>query len=198
MVIDSLRAPPVLSLSMRSLRLVRAAALLAFAALAPLAVAACSTYRDDLARSQHAFEENQHERALAILRMLEPDTSHLDTTEQAHYAYLRGMTDFRIGYKADARHWLAVAKAMDEKTPGIIPADWRTRLDQSLTELDSQVWTAGMESLAIAPASDRKHKGEAKHPSSKKREVVDKPAEEEEEEAPKPAPKKKPSADEDD
>ena len=44
------------------------------------------------------------------------------------------MTDFRIGYKADARHWLAVAKAMDEKTPGIIPADWRTRLEQSITE----------------------------------------------------------------
>ena len=73
------------------------------------------------------------------------------TDEQAHYAYLRGMTDFRIGYKADARHWLAVAKAMDKRPPGIIPEEWRTRLDQSLAELDTQVWTAGMESLDGGP-----------------------------------------------
>src|SRR5580698_1336395 len=119
---------------MRSLLLVPAAVL-------AVALSACTTYKDDLARSQRAFEDNQHERALAILRMLEPDTHHLQPSERARYAYLRGMTDFRVGYKADARHWLAVAKAMDEKTPGSIPADWRTRLDQSLAELDSSVWT---------------------------------------------------------
>ncbi|MGO8998071.1 MAG: hypothetical protein ACLQVI_32530 [Polyangiaceae bacterium] len=174
---------------MRSLSFVAVVAL-------ALGVPACSTYSDDLARSQHAFEENQHETALAIQRMLELDTSHLDSTEQARYAYLRGMTDFRIGYKADARHWLAVAKAMDEKTPGIIPADWRTRLDQSLSELDSQVWTAGMESLASTP--DKKRSGGAsKHPA-KKQEVAAPPSdEEEEEESPKPAPKKKKPVDDD-
>jgi len=81
-VIDSSRASPVLSLAMRPLRLARS---LVVAALAPLAfaVAGCSTYRDELARSQHAFDENQHETALAILRMLELDTSHLDPDEQA-------------------------------------------------------------------------------------------------------------------
>jgi hypothetical protein len=163
-----------------------------------LAASACSTYSDDLARSQHAFEENQHETALAIQRMLELDTSHLDTTEQAHYAYLRGMTDFRIGYKADARHWLAVAKAMDEKTPGIIPPDWRTRLDQSLAELDAQVWTAGMESLSSTPASDKKHPGLHKRPVKKQEVVEPKPAsDDEEEETPPPAPKKKKPVDED-
>jgi hypothetical protein len=181
---------------MRSLRL---AALSSPLVLLLGALPACSTYQDDLARSQHAFEENQHETALAVLRMLEPDTSHLDGSEQARYAYLRGMTDFRIGYKADARHWLAVAKAMDEKTPGIIPADWRTRLDQSLAELDSQVWTAGMESLSATPSYEKKHPGAHKRPA-KSPDAVDHPAaeeEEEEEEAPKPAPKKKPSADDD-
>ena len=35
-----------------------------------LSIAGCSTYQDDLARSQRAFEENQHETALAILRLL--------------------------------------------------------------------------------------------------------------------------------
>jgi hypothetical protein len=163
-----------------------------------LAASACSTYSDDLARSQHAFEENQHETALAIQRMLELDTSHLDTTEQAHYAYLRGMTDFRIGYKADARHYLAVAKAMDEKTPGIIPPDWRTRLDQSLAELDAQVWTAGMESLSSTPASDKRHPGIHKRPVKTHEVAPPKPAsEDEEEETPQPAPKKKKPVDED-
>jgi len=180
---------------MRPLRLARS---LVVAVLAPLvfAVAGCSTYRDELARSQHAFDENQHETALAILRMLELDTSHLDADEQARYAYLRGMTDFRIGYKADARHWLAVAKAMDEKRPGLLSEEWRTRLDQSLAELDAQVWTTGMESLTVAPASERKRAVKHKPP---KKEVVAQPEEEEEEAPPKPAPKKKPAAaDEDD
>ena len=39
-----------------------------------LALGGCSTYRDELARGQHAFEQNQHERALAVLRGLENDT----------------------------------------------------------------------------------------------------------------------------
>jgi hypothetical protein len=167
-----------------------------------LPAAACSTYRDDLARSQHAFEENQHETALAILRMLELDTVHLETNEQARYAYLRGMTDFRIGYKADARHWLAVAKAMDEKTPGLLPAEWRTRVDQSLAELDSQVWTAGMESLSVAQINAKTHggtvKGTLKHAPARKPEPAAEPTDEQEEEAPKPPPKKKkPAVDED-
>ena len=32
------------------------------------ALAGCTTYRDDLARGQHAFEESSYERALAVFR----------------------------------------------------------------------------------------------------------------------------------
>jgi hypothetical protein len=156
---------------------------------------ACTTYRDDLARSEHALEENRHEEALAILRLLEPDTSELSRTEQAHYAYVRGMTDFRIGYKADARHWLAIAKAMDEKTPGTIPSDWRTRVDTSLAELDSEVWTGGMESLSYANA--KPHGARTVHRAPKHEAPEDTATDEEEEQKPKAAPKKKVDADED-
>ncbi len=156
------------------------------------AVPACSTYRDDLVRSQHAFEENRHEEALAILRLLEPDTSQLNAAEQARYAYIRGMTDFRIGYKADARHWLAVARAIDEKTPGIVPADWRTRLDTSLAELDSQVWTGGMESLSNANVKARPSRGVRHAPKS---ETPDEATTDEEQEQPKAPPKKKKTVD---
>jgi hypothetical protein len=162
------------------------------------ALPACTTYRDDLARSEHALEENRHEEALAILRILESDTDQLSRTDQARYAYVRGMTDYRIGYKADARHWLAVAKAMDEKTPSTIPADWRTRLDASLAELDSEVWTNGMESLSNANARPRGTR--TVHHAPKREAPEDTAADatgEEQEQKPKTPPKKKVDVDED-
>ncbi len=122
--------------------------LLGLAAL--LALSACSTYRDELARSQRAFEQNEHERALAMLRGLEADTSHLSVGERARYAYLRGMTDYRVGYKADAHHWLAIARALDVASPGSLPSDWRPRLDEAMGDLTSQVATGGFESLGTA------------------------------------------------
>ena len=153
-----------------------------------LALLGCSTYRDDLARGQHAFEQNQHERALAIFRALEPDTSHLTATERASYAYLRGMTDYRIGYKADARHWLAVAKAQDEKSPGVLTSDWKTRLDEALLELNNQVYAGGIESLSAArPRADLPQRPKAKPASSE---------DEEEEEQAKPKKKKPVNEDE--
>ena len=80
---------------------------------ARLGVSACATYQDDLARGQSAFEASEHERALAIFRAARAGHRAPLDAERAHYAYLRGMTDYRIGYKADARHWLAVAKALE-------------------------------------------------------------------------------------
>src|SRR4051794_11701783 len=83
-------------------------------------LAACTTYRDQLVRSQQAYEQNQHERTLALLQALEPSMFQLQTPEQAQYAYLRGMTDYRIGYRADARHWLSIAKAYEDSSPGML------------------------------------------------------------------------------
>jgi hypothetical protein len=102
-------------------------------------LASCATYHEQLARAQTAYENNQHERTLALLRDLEPDVTRLPPSEQAHYAYLRGMTDYRIGYKHDARHWLAIAKAFDEQSAGILPADWKHRTSETLAELDGVV-----------------------------------------------------------
>jgi hypothetical protein len=117
------------------------------AALLLVLLASCTTYRDQLARSQHAFERNEHEQALALLRDLERDISSLSQPEQAQYAYLRGMTDFRIGYKADARHWLALAKAYDENSPGVLPTDWKARMNEALGELNVVVTDDGYGAL---------------------------------------------------
>jgi hypothetical protein len=115
-----------------------------------LAVASCTTYRDQLSRGQRAFELNEHDRTLAILRDLEPDVKRLTLPEQAQYAYLRGMTDYRIGYKADARHWLAIAKAHEDHSPGLLPADWKARTNEALEELNGVVYSAGASALTTA------------------------------------------------
>src|SRR6185312_13206684 len=135
---------------MRPLRpsLLAAALLLAI----PAAVA-CNTYADALARGQRAFEANEHDRALAILRGLEPDVSRLSLYDRAHYEYLRGMTDYRIGYKAEARHWLALAVATDKTTPGALPENWARRAADSLKDLNDSVYKNGITSLTNTPSA---------------------------------------------
>jgi len=113
---------------------------------------ACTTYRDQLVRSQQAFEQNQHERTLTLLRALEPNTTRLSTPEQAQYAYLRGMTDYRIGYRADARHWLSLAKTYDDASGGGgqagLPTDWKARMTDALGEMNGVVYSEGLEALS--------------------------------------------------
>ena len=120
---------------------------IALSSLSLIALGSCATYRDELVRAQSAFENNQHERTIALLRDLEPDVTHLSQGEQAQYAYLRGMTDYRMGYKTDARHWLAIARAFDEQSPGILPADWKQRTGDTLAELDGVVQGQGYAAL---------------------------------------------------
>ena len=100
----------------------------------------CATYREDLNRGQRLYEENQYERALAIWRVLEPDTDSLSLNDQARYAYMRGMTDYRLGFRADARHWLAVAKATEQEHPGGLNPEWKQRLEESLNDLNQDVY----------------------------------------------------------
>ena len=118
------------------------------------ALVSCATYEDDLMRGQRAFEQSEHERALAIFRALERDTGRLSVVGRARYAYLRGMTDYRIGYKGEARHWLAVGAAIERQTPGSLPPEWEKRLGESLQELNEEVYSGGIASLSTsAPAS---------------------------------------------
>jgi hypothetical protein len=129
------------------------APLLTFAVIG-VGVAGCATYQDDLQRSQNAFEQNQHERALAILRALEPDSQRLSVSDRARYAYLRGMTDYRIGYRSEARHWLSVAHAIDEASPGSIPPDWSKRSSEALRELNEDVYGGGVQVLTNKKGGD--------------------------------------------
>jgi hypothetical protein len=114
---------------------------------------ACTTYRDQLVRSQHSFERNEYEQTLGALRELEPDVRRLSPPEQAQYAYLRGMTDYRIGHRVDARHWLAIARTYDEASPGTLPADWKARMTDALEEMNGIVYGEGLGALAKSKSS---------------------------------------------
>ena len=105
-----------------------------------LTLGACSTYRDQLNRGQRMYDENEYEHALALWRNLEPDMDSLSFNDQSRYAYLRGMTDYRLGFRADARHWLAIAKAVEQDHPGGLAADWKSRTEEALTDLNKEVY----------------------------------------------------------
>ncbi len=114
----------------------------------------CATYRDQLARSQESFERNDHDHTLALLRDLEGDFLRLDRVGRAQYAYLRGMTDYRIGHRADARHWLALGASYEEASPGALPAAWKAETRKALEELNGVVYSEGFASLAAKRAAD--------------------------------------------
>jgi hypothetical protein len=104
-------------------------------ALAPLLVA-CGAYSAELQRGQRYYERNEYESALAVWRSLATNSAALGVYEQTQYAYLRGMTDYRLGFRAEARHWLARAQASEHLHPGGLPSAWNERLSQTLMDLE--------------------------------------------------------------
>jgi hypothetical protein len=133
--------------------------ILALAApLALLATASCATYRQDLERARAHYEKTEYEPALALFRVLEPDIDSFSPAEYAQYSYSRGMTDYRISlvvasgnaavdpkqsYRNHARHWLAVARAVEKQTPGGLTPDEQTRLEETLKDLNRDVYGGG-------------------------------------------------------
>lgn len=112
-----------------------------------LLLAGCTTYKDQLARSQHALEARDAERSLALLQDL--DAAHLSSpAEQATYAYLRGAADLELGHRQDAYHWLSLARAHDEASPGALPGEWKAKTTAALAELSAVVFSQGYAALA--------------------------------------------------
>jgi hypothetical protein len=105
-----------------------------------LLLAACSANHDALVRGQRYYEDNQYERALAVWRDLARHETSLTASERARYAYLRGMTDYRLGFRDEARHWLAMAKTAERRHPRSMEPEWLLRLDAALGDLDREVF----------------------------------------------------------
>lgn len=136
------------------------------------AASGCATYRQDLDRARAHYDHNEYEAALALFRVLEPDVDSFSTAEHAQYAYARGMTGYRLSalanagtavadpkqaFRSNARHWLAVARAIDKETPGGLTPEEKQRLDETLADLNKDVYGGGDDlKAADAKPSDGK------------------------------------------
>jgi hypothetical protein len=105
-----------------------------------LVLVACTTYRDNLSRGERLYQENKFQDSLALCRLMERDVDALSRTEQVRYAYLRGMTDYQLGFRSDARHWLAVAWAIHEQEVGGLDASQQVTTKTTLDELNREVY----------------------------------------------------------
>lgn len=108
-----------------------------FAFSSSVVLAACATPHETLRIAEASFTRNDYARTLAILRTVDP--SRLDPPGQATYAYLRGMTDYRLGLAEDARHWLALALALQDRgvthASAHLSSDWEARTRDALERL---------------------------------------------------------------
>ena len=128
---------------------------------AAMSFVGCATYKEDLSRGQRLYEENRWVQALAIWRTLEADVDSLDYNNQARYAYLRGMTDYRLKFRPDARHWLAIAKATEQEHPGGLSEEWKRRLEGALEDLNRDVYGGAEIASEDDPATETSSDGSA-------------------------------------
>jgi len=124
----------------------------------------CTTYVSDLDRAQQHFQTNQHERALALFRVLEPDMDSFDHADRARYAYLRGMNNYRLSghnddassddsasptemdkaFRAHARYWIGLARALEQQKPGSLRPEWKAKANSALRDLNQDVFGVGV------------------------------------------------------
>ena len=121
---------------------------------ASVSLASCVTYAEELNRGQRHFQGNEYEQALAIWRVLERDIDSLPPGDRARYAYFRGMTDYRMSLRDDARHWLAMARAYDQAVPGGIEDAWRERMKEALKDLEGDLRGEGPVARAADAGTD--------------------------------------------
>ena len=113
----------------------------------------CATYTDELNRGQAHYQANDYERALAVFRMLETDVDSFGPPDRARYAYLHGMTAYRISQRPEARHWLALARYAENKHPGALDPSWKARLDEAMADLDREAFGGAPEGAPVAPSA---------------------------------------------
>jgi hypothetical protein len=95
----------------------------------------CAALRDDLQRAEASYEQARYENALVWLRDLEDDAPSMDLEMRGRYYYLRGMTEYRMGHRSNALHYLAVAREVTGDQGAGLRPEWRQIMDRTLTEL---------------------------------------------------------------
>ncbi len=62
------------------------------------------------------------------------------------------VADPKGSFRSNARHWLAIARAIEKETPGGITQEEKQRLDEALVDLNKDVYGGGESAEADAGA----------------------------------------------
>ncbi len=120
-----------------------------------LLLSACAALRDDLRRAEAAFEEARYEDVEVWLADLSPSVPEMDRPSRARFFYLRGISAFRLGDIAHARHYLALCREEAQEEGVGLRSEWRANLEKVLADIARSAHaTAGGEVAlpAAAPA----------------------------------------------
>lgn len=98
-------------------------------------VAGCAALSDDMRRAEQSYEAARYEDALVWLTDLEDDAPGMDLEMRARFYYLRGMTEYRLGHRTFALHYLAVAREITGDGGAGLRPEWRQIMDRTLEEL---------------------------------------------------------------
>jgi hypothetical protein len=111
------------------------APLLALLISAGAVLSGCAALREDMLHAESAFDAAQYDESLVWLSDLEDDVPDMDVEMRARFYYLRGMTAYRLGKRADALHYLALAREVSgPRSEGLRP-EWATSMTRTITEL---------------------------------------------------------------
>jgi hypothetical protein len=100
-----------------------------------LLLASCTTHHDDLRRARDAFSAARYEEVEVWLYDLEPELGRMNSEERATYFYLAGMSAYRIGHRARARHALALCREESLRVPGF-SEQWLHNMHSALDDLE--------------------------------------------------------------
>jgi hypothetical protein len=116
--------------SRRPLRLV-----FSFALIASVALAGCASLRDDMQHAETAFDAARYDESEVWLTDLERHAPEMDADQRSRFYYMRGMTAYRLRHRADALHYLALAREVSgPRNMGLRP-EWVTAMTRAIDDL---------------------------------------------------------------
>jgi len=116
--------------SRRLLRLV-----FSFALIASVALSGCASLRDDMQHAETAFDAARYDESQVWLTDLERHAPEMDAEQRSRFYYMRGMTAYRLRHRADALHYLALAREVSgPRNMGLRP-EWVTAMTRAIDDL---------------------------------------------------------------
>ncbi len=100
------------------------------------ALLGCHHDRDQLDRADRHYTAAEYESAQSNLDDLDGDWAGFDPVQRLRYEYLRGMTAARLSQRAEARHWLAIAREDLTASPRGLSDEAQSLLRRTLAEVD--------------------------------------------------------------